>query len=493
MAKILILGGGVSGLSAGICAQMNGHHAIVCEKHTVAGGNLTGWDRGGYHIDNCIHWLTGSNPATELYRVWEDLGALNESVELYQAETLYTCERDGQQISLYRDLARLEREMLALSPRDARTIRAFVKTVRYIQGHVGIAGEEHDQGLDAFGKLASLPGIIKHHWMSTGELAAHLHHPLLQDFVCAFVGKQFSAFALAVIIATFCGENGDIPKGSSCAMLTRITERFAQLGGELHLKKEAVSIHCEGGYAKSVTFSDGSVIHADYVVIAFDPAMAYQNLLSSKMPKRLQKEYDRADMHRFSSYHCALACDAAELPFESDYIFEIPEQYRTHLQTEHLVVREFSHEKAFAPEGKNILQTLTLCGEEEAKEFIRLKEDKAAYAEKKRNIADNVIEVLTHKFPSLKGKLKCLDVWTPATYQRYTGSEIGSWMSFILPPRRIPRKLDNRAEPFKNVVFATQWLSAPGGLPVAATEGKRAIDRILKKIAFKKRPVASAT
>ena len=138
---------------------------------------------------------------------------------------------------------------------------------------------------------------------------------------------KFSAFALAVIVATFCGENGDIPKGSSCAMLDRITERFKELGGELHLKKEAVSIDCKGGYAKSVTFSDGSVIQADYVVIAFDPAMAYQNLLSAKMPKRLQEEYSNVDMHRFSSYHCALACDVAELPFEGDYIFEIPKEY----------------------------------------------------------------------------------------------------------------------------------------------------------------------
>ena len=76
MAKILIIGGGVSGLSAGIYAQLNGHSAVVCEKHAVAGGNLTGWQRGEYHIDNCIHWLTGTNPASKSYKMWEDLGVL---------------------------------------------------------------------------------------------------------------------------------------------------------------------------------------------------------------------------------------------------------------------------------------------------------------------------------------------------------------------------------------------------------------------------------
>ena len=46
MAKIVIIGGGVSGLSAGIYAQLSGHEAVVCERQAMAGGNLTGWQRG---------------------------------------------------------------------------------------------------------------------------------------------------------------------------------------------------------------------------------------------------------------------------------------------------------------------------------------------------------------------------------------------------------------------------------------------------------------
>ena len=99
MANIIIIGGGVAGLSAGIYAQMNGHHATIYEKHFKAGGNLTGWDRNGYHIDNCIHWLTGTNPVTKLYKTWKDLGALGD-VPVYQAESLFTFEKDGYTLSL---------------------------------------------------------------------------------------------------------------------------------------------------------------------------------------------------------------------------------------------------------------------------------------------------------------------------------------------------------------------------------------------------------
>ena len=80
MAGIVIIGGGVTGLSAGfhlLADSEQAHRVTVCERHTVPGGNLTGWVRGGCYIDNCVHWLVGTNPATALYREWVKLGALD--------------------------------------------------------------------------------------------------------------------------------------------------------------------------------------------------------------------------------------------------------------------------------------------------------------------------------------------------------------------------------------------------------------------------------
>ena len=115
MAKILIIGGGVSGLSAGIYARLHGHEAVVCERHSIAGGNLTGWDRGDYHIDNCIHWLTGTNPVTSTYKMWEELDALG-NVDVFQGDELYTSAIGEETLSLSRDLKKFESDMLALSP-----------------------------------------------------------------------------------------------------------------------------------------------------------------------------------------------------------------------------------------------------------------------------------------------------------------------------------------------------------------------------------------
>lgn len=478
MAKILIIGGGVSGLSAGIYALLNGHSAVLCEKHSTVGGNLTGWQRGEYHIDNCIHWLTGTNPATEDYKTWEDLGALG-NVEVYQGETLYTFEHEGERLSLCKDINKLEKDMLEISPIDEKEIKSLIKAVKSVMGIMGIGGKNHDKTSGTVAKISSLPAIIKYNGLSTGELASHFYNPLIQKFITSLMGNYFTSIALIIVFATFCGENGGIPKGSSVAMAKRMERRFKSLGGKLMLKKEAVNIAYENGHAKNVAFSDGTVIPADYVVIATDPEIAYLKLLKQPLPKQLEREYDKNI--RFSSYQCAFACNEKELPFEADFIFEIPNKYKTRLHTDNLIIREYSHEKSFAPKDKNIIQSLTFCTEKEARRFIKLHENKAAYAEKKRQIAADVQALIEEKFPQLKGKLHCIDVWTPATYSRYTGSETGSFMSFILPAKTIPHTLDNKVANVENVILATQWLKAPGGLPNAAKVGKNAIETINKK------------
>ena len=40
------------------------------------------------------------------------------------------------------------------------------------------------------------------------------------------------------------------------------------------------------------------------------------------------------------------------------------------IETDRLILREFSHEADFAPEGKHLIQTLTYVYEEEAEAFI---------------------------------------------------------------------------------------------------------------------------
>ncbi len=76
MKKIIIIGAGVSGLSAGCYAAMNGYEVQIVEAHPLAGGLCTSWKRNGYIIDGSCHSLMGSGPASSYYQMWLELGAI---------------------------------------------------------------------------------------------------------------------------------------------------------------------------------------------------------------------------------------------------------------------------------------------------------------------------------------------------------------------------------------------------------------------------------
>ncbi|MBO5480865.1 MAG: NAD(P)/FAD-dependent oxidoreductase [Clostridia bacterium] len=471
MKTVLIIGGGVSGLSAGIYARYHGYNAVICERHKLAGGNLTGWTREGYHIDNCIHWLTGTNPNTKTYQTWKELGALGQ-VDVLQPDVLYTCEKEGQRFSLYRDLDKLQSEMLDLSPADEKQIQKLVQAIRTLQTVSGVRGF-------SLKDVLSLPTLVPYLRLSTGELSQRFAHPLLQTFFSCFIGTEFSALALLFVFATFCGDNGGLPKGGSLAMAQRMEKRFTSLGGELLLGKEVTEIILQRNSAVGVRFLDGSTLFADYIVCACEPTVTFGKLLKRDMPKALQKQYTTEP--RFSSWHCAFACDLSTLPFSGDLILCLDEKEQEILHTKQLIIREFSHEPSFAPKGKNVIQTMVFVDENTAKEFIALKRTPDKYRRKKLALCKAVEKILTARVPAFSNKLRPLDVWTPATYQRYTLSPTGSYMSFILRKNKLPAAKSAWISGIKNVLLATQWQQAPGGLPTAADMGKRAIAQIVRK------------
>ena len=126
---IVIIGAGVSGLSAGIYAEQHGFHAILLEKNPSVGGMCTGWYRQGFYIDGCIHWLTGTKEGTILNEMWHNLDAIQDPKDILYLDSWGSFEYQGQRVTLWRDLKRAEKEWKEISPVDSKMIHKFFKMV----------------------------------------------------------------------------------------------------------------------------------------------------------------------------------------------------------------------------------------------------------------------------------------------------------------------------------------------------------------------------
>lgn len=482
MASVLVLGGGVSGLSAGIYAQMEGFDVTICEKHFIVGGNLTGWTRNHYHIDNCVHWLVGTNPHAAEHKMWRDLGVLTDDIKVIQADSLYTVSNGGKTATLYRDLEKTKDELIEKFPLEKKEILRMYHAVLLAQGFLHTRGKNHDKMNNPWQIITELPTFLRYFNMNVDDLKKKVNSPGLKSFFSELMmSPHYTVLFLIITIAAFCADNGGLPEGGSLKMALRMEKRFKDLGGKVLTRKEAVKINMEGKKAVSVDFADGTQIKADYIIAAMDTQILFEQLLDVPMPNKLAKKYQDAKYKKFSSFHCAFACDTLEIPFEENYMFTVPTGYSSHMKDRHVTLREFRYCPEFAPEGHTVVQSMCYCSEDEGRMFVNLKDNKEEYEHTKQLIADDILAAIEGEFPELKGHLTLLDVWTPATYKRFLGSEAGSWMGFTLPPGQIPTMIDSMIGGTENVLISSQWLRSPGGLPTAATAGKNAA-KVLKKV-----------
>ena len=128
--KVIIIGAGISGMTAGIYALDNGYDVTIYERHSIVGGQCTGWDRKGAYIDGCAHWIVGTNPNSDFYPIWRHLGAFDSNTTIFETEYFTKFDIDGEVVTFYADLEKLEQEFLRVAPEDKRQIRRFINGIK---------------------------------------------------------------------------------------------------------------------------------------------------------------------------------------------------------------------------------------------------------------------------------------------------------------------------------------------------------------------------
>ena len=251
--SIAIIGGGIAGLSAGCYAQMNGYSAKIFEMHSVPGGVCTAWNRGGYTIDSCIHWLVGSAPGLDYHQLWKEVGAVQGRTMVDLDEYLRIEGADGRALILYCDVDRLERHMLELGPEDAATIRAFTGAIRKFARfdlRVGKAPELYgarDKLGMAWGMLPYARQFMKWRKVSVGEFAKRLVNPFLRDAFASAAADapEFPMLALIMPLAWLHMKTGGYPLGGSLPFARAIEKRFLDLGGSIEYSARVSKILVE--------------------------------------------------------------------------------------------------------------------------------------------------------------------------------------------------------------------------------------------------------
>ena len=482
--RLVILGGGISGLSAGIYAQKMGFESEIYEKHTIPGGECTGWDRNGFHIDGCIHWLTGSKEDNEMGKTWREIGALGTGVEIYQPEIFCTTEFDGVTVSLYCDAEKLRKHLTEISPEDKGEIDMLCDAIKKMSDS-GIPTIPPDMMnpldiLHLMRGMSSSMNVIKKFSMSLLDYVQRYKHPAIRQALISILPTDNCAYVLPFTLGTVCSGNGGRPAGGSRQMALRIAEKYKSMGGKLYLGKEVKQIEIKSGKATGIILSDGSCVNADYIIPATDIHITLDRFLGGKYPNPQVAVRD-ADPVTYPVPTCVYAAfgidaDLSDIP--ADMSFSVSPYTFEDKETIMLTFKHYCYEPSFAPPGKSVGIVFLDADYDWWKNKHSNPEE---YKDEKKRLSKVLCEALEERFPKLKGKITYLDMTTPMTYERYCGAWRGAWMSYGQTPNAKRVILNGKIKGIDNLFMSGQWLMSPGGLPVAVVTGKWAVQRICKK------------
>ena len=482
MKKVIVIGAGISGLSAAIYAKKSGFDVTICEQHRIAGGMCTSWKRKGYLFEGGIHWLSGSSPDTELHQLWKETGALNDSTRVFLHEPFMSVEWDGQAVNLYRDVKKTQESLSALSPADAPLLRRLVKDVKMfanmrmpifdIKG-VKAQNPKRFKSSAILKMLPAFPMMGRLSKMSCKDYAEQFSHPAIQRLL-RFLGDDYSAISLIATLSSLDSGDGGYPEGGSLAMTERMKKYFEELGGRLLLSTPVKKVNVENGAATGITLENGTLA-ADAVIVTQETIAAYEKLFDIPPNDDWLTDVRKNTKPAVCTFvSLGIKVEISQMPIPA-WKLSVPIKYAGK------EIWELSFNNyagyGYAPEGCSALTTAFMG---DTYEFWKKAKEEGRYEDEKNRLADGISRAVCEKFPQAKGNIEVLDIATPLTYERYTGAHHGSWMSITGPGEKM-KMYPAFLKDVSGLYFAGHRLVPPGGLPVALETGRKAAQMVCRQ------------
>jgi phytoene dehydrogenase-like protein len=264
--NMIIVGAGISGLSTGFYGQMNGFKTSIFELHKMPGGLCTAWTRKGYTFDLSMHILANSKTGP-FKKMWDELGVTIDQ-KFHYHDNKVVVEGNGKRLDLCLDRARLEEQMLAISPDDSELIGEFINLF-FGRSVADLASIEPPELAGTFSKIkmafSAIPllGLIrKYSKVTLQEFTARFKDPFLGRAIRYSVDSpgwpmlKYPMIAMAGFARSGIAEAG-YPLGGSLKVMLKMAKKYKQLGGEIHYESRVTGVLVENDKVVGIRLEDG--------------------------------------------------------------------------------------------------------------------------------------------------------------------------------------------------------------------------------------------
>jgi phytoene dehydrogenase-like protein len=255
-----------------------------------------------------------------------------------------------------------------------------------------------------------------------------------------------------------------------------MSKRFTDLGGILCCNRKVEQVVIEDERAVGIVVG-GKVIPADAVLVAADTLSAIDTLFSPPLSEPWMNQMRKKTNPLVTTFvSLGIEADLSSLPRTIAFPLDTPLKQGDCVSTQ-LNLHNYSACSGYSAPGCSAV-AIILDADYDYWKTAR-EEGESVYQQRKKELYEALLARLESQFPVIKGKVVVWDIATPLTFERYCGTYHGSWLTKNIPGHKMlpyPR----RAKSIKRLYFAGQRILPPGGLPVAVTTGRTAVQYLCR-------------
>ncbi|MBL7204272.1 MAG: NAD(P)/FAD-dependent oxidoreductase [Desulfobacteraceae bacterium] len=506
---VVVIGGGLGGLSAAAHLARNGFPVTLVEQHDTPGGYATTFDRAGgkFTFDVSLHATMSAKGG--LRESLEGAGVLNkvETVELPELCRIITPDHDL--IWPQRNPEAIIEQLSKLFPDQAQGIQGFFDEI------TGIL----DEALKPFNSDSWIDKLLfpisrRKMWGIRNKTLAevldqYVKDPKLRSLLSVYwpyyglPPSKLSGFYYAIATSAYIRFGGYYIKRRSQDLSYALMDAIEAKGGQVMLETEAEKIVMKDGAIIGVTLASGKHLKARAIISNASVPATMKMLSKNSEPPRLNSNA-REYLKKLGTYRPSLSTfivwlglnqevhrkvKGYEIWIERDYDPEKAYQGCLACDPDRASIGVTLYDnayKGYSKPGTSTVVVMMLSGYEPWKRFEAdyFAGRKDTYHKEKERIARALIkEAEKWAIPGLSSMIEVMEAATPLTNIRYTDNPEGAIYGYQQSmDNAYMTRLEQRT-PFKGLYLASAWTKPGGGYQPCLRSGADAFKALVKDLA----------